>query len=1100
MTAQPNQSYQVNNRTVSADEFIAIACNPAHSVVVQACAGSGKTWLLVARMLRLLLAGAQPAELLAITFTRKAAQEMRERLLDLLKQLALEEEPKVRQLLIERGIADADLAVQLPKARALYEQVLATSQPLALDTFHSWFGRLIQIAPLNSGVPHGVTLTEATAQLRSEAYRQLMHSLAYEKNAAQKQAISFLYQELGMSNATNLLEAFLDKRAEWWACNDEPDQGQPIDWLSELCGPDAHTDARLSLWEDVATLERIQQIARWLGQGTMVNQKRATAIETAISNGASSDNFAALCFEFFSTDDKNRSNTKTKALLAALEKQLGADCAAAFDDECSLIADMLRVYQQRSCEPAVLQINAALFTVGVAYVDNYQALKSEQRVVDFTDLEWQAYQLLKSGQHAAYVQSRLDARYKHILLDEFQDTNPLQWSIVRAWLDAYGAEADRPSVFVVGDPKQSIYRFRRADPRVFNAAANMLTQQGAYSLQTNQTRRNAPQIVEVLNLCMASNPLFTEQATLAVAPGAVWRLPLVSATDTQTADDNAPVVTPGLRNPLTTPLQEAEDERRLEEGRQIASALLLARTLAQEPGTAAPTPWNQMMLLVRRRTHLSAYETALREAGIPFVSSRRGGLLDALEVADLIALLKFLITPSNNLALAHVLKSPMIAATDSDLIALAQRAESSWWKRLLASEITNPVLQRATRLLSLWMEAAHELPVHDLLDRIMHQGELVQRYAQYAPFASRGQVIGNLSAFIELALNMDAGRYPSLPKFINALMEFQSHGAADAPDESNVENSADAVRILTIHSAKGLEARVVVIVDANHSDGAQDTQGILCEWPLEPQEQQKHFSAYGRKSQRGMARNSLFQLEQQLATQENWNLLYVAMTRAKAYLIISGVAGPKRPVVAGSWYERLQSIPEYDLTADSLATASMNASMSASEFELSSFIAPDLAVPTAAVSVAAAMTEAQNEGVALHSLLERMTSAQVWPIKMPEAPGIASWLGCSLAVAQTVSHQAQVILQTPELQRFFNPELFQFARNEMEIFSEGRVLRLDRVVVFEDEVWILDFKRQLLASEQADYEAQLQQYQVALGKIYQQKKIMTRLIVGRVGL
>jgi hypothetical protein len=108
-------------------------------------------------------------------------------------------------------------------------------------------------------------------------------------------------------------------------------------------------------------------------------------------------------------------------------------------------------------------------------------VKSEQRVLDFADLEWQAYRLLNDEASAAYLQTRLDARYKHILLDEFQDTNPLQWSIVRSWLRAYGDDAAQPSVFVVGDPKQSIYRFRRAEPRVFVAARDLLRAQGAPS-------------------------------------------------------------------------------------------------------------------------------------------------------------------------------------------------------------------------------------------------------------------------------------------------------------------------------------------------------------------------------------------------------------------------------------------------------------------------------------------------------------------------------------------------------------------------------------------------------------------------------------------
>jgi len=1094
-------SYQISGKNASAKQFIDAACDPRNSVVVEACAGSGKTWLLVARMLRLLLAGAEPGELLAITFTRKAAQEMRQRLLELLQELALAEIDKVSELLLERGIPVAQLDQAISKARGLYEHVLSSPQALALDTFHSWFGRLIQIAPLNSGVPHGFTLTESTAELRNEAYRQLMAALKGEKNSHIKDTLIFLYEESGDFNTRKLLDAFLDKRAEWWACNEDPASGSPLDWLHDLCGEDVLVDARLSLWQDAAWLERIQQIARWLGQGTPINQKRAAAIEAAITSGKSAgksagksdensvENFFALCHEFFGADDKNRSNTKTKALLAALEKELGHDCVAVFEDECSLIADKLRHLQQRSFEKNVLQINQALFVVGEAYLDFYQTLKMDQRVFDFADLEWQAYRLLQSEQHAAYMQSRLDTRYKHILLDEFQDTNPLQWSIVRAWLDAYGAAAlgadpEHPSVFIVGDPKQSIYRFRRADPRVFSAASKLLQAQGAVMLRTNQTRRNAKAIVRELNVCMTQNSLYTPQTTSEKSEGAVWRLPLVSVEENTEAQADE---TTGIRNPFTSPMQETEDLRRLEEGRMIVNALRVARNLAAKNGN--PLAWSEVMLLVRRRTHLSAYELALREAGIPFVSGRRGGLLDSLEVADVIALLRFLMTPGDSQALAHVLKSPVISATDEDLIVLSQRTESTWWKRLLAMESKNTVLQRAVNLLTEWMDAAHFLPVHDLLDRILHQGELVQRYAQHAGQASRSQVIGNLAVFTELALNMDAGRYPSLPKFIDTLREYQSGGEGDAPDESQIEHNEDAVRILTIHSAKGLEARVVVLVDANHSEGVKESLGILCEWPLEEGSQQKHFSAFGRKSERGAARDALFHQEDQLARQENWNLLYVAATRAKECLIISGIADARTHIAQDSWYERLQHVDEFDAQEMDVSAAAEQHS----QFTLSTFVPPDLSltmrelIPT---------SDAQSEGIALHSLMERLTYAPTsWPISIPDVPAIAQWLPCSLNLAQVVRAQAQAILHNVELERFFNPAHFRFARNELEIVTDNKKVRLDRVVVFEDAVWVLDFKRQLLDMEREDYQKQLDEYSTALRQIYNQEKICAGLIL-----
>jgi len=1089
------RAYEIDGVDADAAQFTRAACDPRQSVVVEACAGSGKTWLLVARMLRLLLAGAAPAELLAITFTRKAAQEMRERLVQLLHELALAPEPQARALLRERGIAEAYLDETLPEARGLYERVLASPQALSIDTFHSWFARLLQIAPLTSGIPHGYALSETTGELQAEAYSRFMQSLNDPDSAAIKDALLRLYDMVGDWSARRLLDAFLDKRAEWWAARRA---GDPLDRLRALCGPDAEQDARLGLWRDEVLKQRIMTIAALLGKGTKTNQKRAVAIETAVSGGASLGNFAALCNEFFDADGDSRKNQKTKDLSRALEDHYrSGDAATLFDDEFAAVGALLQTLQRRGAEPAVLALNQDLFLAGDAYVEHYQAVKAEQRVFDFADLEWHAYRLLTDPQHASYLHSRLDARYKHILLDEFQDTNPLQWNIVRAWLDAYGEEAARPSVFIVGDPKQSIYRFRRAEPRVFNAARDLLRAQGACILRTNQTRRNATAVIETINASLRGNPIYAPQTTFSQLTGAVWRLPLIRAAkaDADAAaevDAEVDADRAALRDPLTTAREEEEDARRFEEARAVARALLRARRELPD------LPWSDMMLLVKKRTHLAAYENALREAGIPFVSDKRGGLLEALEIADLIALLTFLITPGDNRALAHVLKSPIFGADDDDLILLARRREGGWWRRLRAAAAeadAPPALARAAALLEQWLAIAPHLPVHDLLDRIMHDSRLLVRYAQAAPPAARSQALGNIEAFVELALDLDAGRYPSLPKFIEALKQLQHGAAGDAPDEASIDAAIDAVRILTIHSAKGLEARVVALLDANHSEPARDDLGILCDWP-EDSEAPIHLSAFGRKAERGAARDALFAAEERFKAQEDWNLLYVAATRAKELLIVSGVAGNRNAdaegVVADSWYARLLHAPLTECEAEAAAPAEA----ARLPFELALFEPAPL--PAAASARAAADTDraAIDEGIALHALLERVTQAGRWPVELPEAEVIAWWLQCPPALARLARERALAILMRPELERFFNPAHYRAAHNELDVMTKDGLSRIDRLVVFDSDVWILDYKRNALESERAAHAAQLAGYRAAAQAIYAGKRIRTALIAG----
>lgn len=1068
-------SHEVNGAAVGARAFIECAGDPARSAVVEACAGSGKTWLLVSRMLRLLLAGAEPSELLAITFTRKAAREMRERLLQLLRELALLSPDRAGALLIERGVDQAHLPVLLPVARKLYARILASPAGLSIDTFHSWFAMLLRAAPLASGVPHSFALTEKTGELRREAHLRFMQSLDQPGHAGLRQSLFSLYDLAGDRGAKRLLDAFIDKRAEWWAAcgnfdafdaaeiSNTSNASRPLAWLRDLCGRDGTADARQDLWRDHALLARILDVTRILSAGGKRNRERADAIAEALSGSASPENFSRLLAQFCDERRHPRGNDlRSGDLRLALRERFGTDGATAFQDEFAAIARELLALERRGMESRVLELNALLFEVGSAYLAHYQALKSERRVLDFSDLEWHAYRLLTHEDHAAHLQSRLDARYRHILLDEFQDTNPLQWCILRTWLEAYGGDAEPPSVFIVGDPKQSIYRFRRAEPRVFDAARGMLAQRGADVLRTSQTRRNAGEIIGVLNAVFAANPIHAPHSTLRDTGGAVWRLPLARNNAASSAPSfSSEFSIPALRDPLTDERQEDEDLRRLDEGRAVAEAIRAAlQDMAQRTG--GQERWSDAMVLVRRRTHIGAYENAFRMAGIPFLSDRRGGLLASLEASDLIALLGFLTMPGDSRSLAHALKSPIFGASDEDLIHLARSDADPrryWWPRLRACAANgragaSPALRRAAVLLAGWLEDAARLPLHELLDRIVHQGNLVQRYAQAAHPALRSQVIGNIEAFIELGLQFNAGNYPSLPRFLDSL-RLEQETESEGPVEAAVDSALDAVRIRTIHGAKGLEAPVVALVDANHSEPARDDAGILCRWRLDA-DSPDHFSCYGRVDERGAARDTLFAEEDRQRRQEDWNLLYVAATRASEILIVSGVAAARGAMAdgcnEGSWYHRFGFVPVIDM--GSAIAAWRGGSANTKEFSLSLFD-PEPVAERPVRQVGIRLGRTTEEARILNSLMQRLTEVPQWPVRVPPPEHLQDWLGCAPAAAMAVHARAERILSASPLERYFNPTHFVFARNSLEIIDAGESLLCDRVVVFKDEVWIL---------------------------------------------
>jgi ATP-dependent helicase/nuclease subunit A len=282
-------------------------------------------------------------------------------------------------------------------------------------------------------------------------------------------------------------------------------------------------------------------------------------------------------------------------------------------------------------------------------------------------------------------------------------------------------------------------------------------------------------------------------------------------------------------------------------------------------------------------------------------------------------------------------------------------------------------------------------------------------------------------------------------------------------------------------------------MDANHSEPARDDVGILCDWPQDA-DMPRHFSAFARQDERGAARDALFEEEQGFRLQEDWNLLYVAATRARDLLIISGVAGKRGAgvdgVVEGSWYDRLGAAQL--LSARTAMLPGLPGGEQ--EFSLALFTPQPMPGTNPPEPEPAFSTAAIDEGIALHALLERLTDSGAWPVPVPDTGTVARWLGVSIALAEVVRAQAGIVLSQPDLRHFFDPALHLAARNEMEVIADGRLLRLDRVVIFEREVWILDYKRAFLDVERLEYASQLAQYRSALRPVFGDRQIRSALI------
>ncbi|WP_263768767.1 UvrD-helicase domain-containing protein [Propionivibrio soli] len=1083
----------------SPNSLIEQALNPSRSVVVEACAGSGKTWLLASRVVRLLLAGVAPGEILAITFTRKAAREIEERVVDWLHLLATVPEPEAAAFLAERGIQFGEERQEtLRTARGLYERVLTAQPPLAVNTFHGWFLQLVDAAPLSANLA-GATLVETDSRVFDELWQTFAAVLQKSPEAKITQSFIFLLDTVGLDATRRLVRRALGRRSEWQAyAAGEDASSRIVGELGELLGVEECGQALDDFFTDgwaadfQAYLGFLEMSELKTDQDAAAKLRAALAVETG-GEGC----LNGLCSALLTKEGVLRSRKPG----AALDKRYTPVGAARFLELHVRLGESLRECVEKLKAERILEFNRHTASVFEAFLAHVDIFKKDRRQIDFVDAEWNVLRLLRDEETAAFVQARLDARYRHVLLDEFQDTNPLQWQILLAWLEAY-SDAVRPVIFMVGDPKQSIYRFRRAEPRLFGVAADFLEREyNAVRCAQDTTRRNAQAIVDVVNALFLGVPEFSpfrEQGSLAgPLPGRVELLPLCGKGDAPEIEERET-----LRNPLLEPDTEPEDLRIQQEAAALATKLgeivghtgqpwLIDERRADGQSYRRPARYGDIMLLVRARTSLASYEKALAAASIPFDAGSRGGLLTSLEARDVVALLEFLVMPEGDLNLAHALRSPLFGCRDDELLILAERREGSWWRRLVAvaaSDDAPPRLARAARLLGDWLQASDRLPAHDLLDRIFHQGEVVERYRLAAPESSRAGVEANLRAMIALALDIDGGRYPSLPRFIDELRDLRDADVNDAPDEGAIDGQAAGdgrVRILTIHGAKGLEAPIVWLLGANGVPRAQEAWDLLVDWPPEDSAP-RHVSFYGCKEDRGAARQAMFEQEAAAAKREELNLLYVAITRARQVFFASGIENARDSDETP--YRRLEAAVRKLGGATAYGDEWPRAIGEPAGERAASEPSPAPAMPVVGER-RETPDAAERFGILLHALLERRTGGNAqhgWWRKM----------GFSDPEYQRVVPVAERLLQAAPLQRFFDPTRFRRAWNEVELTSAvGEVRRIDRLVEFDDEIWVLDYKSSHGdTSRIADYREQVTAYCRTVSEVFPDRKARGMLV------
>jgi ATP-dependent helicase/nuclease subunit A len=1116
--------------------------SPRINATVMASAGTGKTWLLVTRLVRLLLAGAKSDAILAITFTRKAAAEMQSRLSERLLTLASLDDESLAEHLREMGI-EPDEAV-MERAQRLYEILLQSRQTVRTTTFHAFCQEILTRFPLEADVPPGFELLDSGSALTKAAWAAMQAEAGHDPEGKIARALEHLLDYCGsLHGLQRALEAFLEHRGDWWAYTEtsEAPYHFAMERLQHQLGISPTTDPMQHFFSEA----RMRELAEFV---TLLAKHPNKGNEQALENLAwarheelpLAHRFAACREAFLTKQGTPRSRKASKAQAA----KMGTEGEMRFLELHEGVSQALLATQDELIAHETWHACAAWYRAGECLLGHYQRIKTEQRLLDFTDLEWRAYRLLTHSDNALWVQYKLDQRIDHLLVDEFQDTNPTQWHLLLPLLQEMAAgQGDKPrSVFLVGDAKQSIYRFRRAEPRLFQAAHEWLdTHLDAHGFPLHISWRSAPAIMESINRVFGEHgPMagklrdFTTHDTHhRELWGNVTVLPLIESQESDSEEEQEPQ----LRNPLHRPRVLPLDDRYRREGEQIARhirELVDSTTLIGQDGAARPLHYGDIMLLVRSRAHVGYYESALRDASIPYLGAERGTLLESLEVSDMVALLEVLITPYNNLSLATVLRSPLFACSDEDLTQLAQQGKGDWYLRLLELGSGLPEaspLARAAVQLERWRALAGRVPIHDLLDRIFSEGNIIARYQAAFPEHLRNRAEANLIRFLQLALEIDSGRYPSLSHFLARLAELRED-RNEAPDEAPVSGGGERLRIMTIHAAKGLEAPVVFLADTATSGSSDKAFRTLVHWPA-TEARPQGFLLVGKQGQQPPLVRESLEREKLEEQRESANLLYVAITRARQLLFVSGVK-PRRGDELG-WYGALRQglDPLREKAADEpvtlpsnqmpMSTASGPAQPVARTVEVDPALAEPLQLPPLVHEIApsyqttapAAPGQATDEdgrlrGLVIHRLLQRLTETP-----MPERPGIFPAVAAEFGISPEASsfrqwaRECETLLGQPALGILFDPPEGVESFNEVPMIYELDGVTVygivDRLLLFPDSVWVVDYKSHQAAEQAtlealaAPYQRQLGYYSTGVKKLWPDREVRTFLLFTRCG-
>jgi ATP-dependent helicase/nuclease subunit A len=881
------------------------ASDPAASAFVSANAGSGKTHVLVQRVIRLLLTGVPPEKILCITFTKAAAANMAERVFSTLGHWVTLDDRSLDAAIVEAGIARPDAPLRM-RARELFACALETPGGLKVQTIHALCTRLLQQFPFEANVPARFSVIDERDQteMMERANLAVLLEASREPLSATGRALT-----TAMANAADV--TFKDVVREACLSRDHF-----MAWTDAVGSADA---AAAQVCEELGvdpgdTVEAVEQdmtegpnlprsrwkeIAAILDKGRKSDQDQAARLREALvlTGAAQVDAYLGL----FLTEER----APRKSVLT---KKFGDDhpaMAHQFDQEGIRICPLI----ERRRAVTARDRTEALLRIATAAAQNYRREKQERGLLDYDDLIDKTLAML-SRVSAGWVHYKLDRGVDHVLIDEAQDTSPRQWDIVGHIISEFTAgEGARDGVvrtiFAVGDEKQSIFSFQGAAPREFDSRRRGLERKfrdaglkfdpvsfttsfrsGAAILQSVDHVFRDQAIYRSIHAVETGYPIHHALADAGPSLIELW--------DLQLPDTRQDIE--GWRAPFDAVSETSPEVRLARRIQAEIKRLIEGGTMTGAAGKRRPLRYGDMLILVRRRGNaFDAVIQALKHANIPVAGADRLKLTEHIAIIDLMNLTDALLLPQDDLALAVALKSPLFGLTDEDLFKLA-------WQR-----------QGSLRG-GLSLHAGTDRRFADALDRLEQCERRCQSETPFAFFAwllggdgGRKRILQRLGheandaldEFLELALGYERKAPASLQGFVAWLR------AADTEVKRDMEISRDEVRVMTVHGAKGLESAVVFLVDTTSSPADTQRPKLIHLPPGSAATETPGVVVWAGRKADDPAPVALARAAMLAETEDEYRrLLYVAMTRAADRLIVGGcMPGNMITVRKLCWYD-----------------------------------------------------------------------------------------------------------------------------------------------------------------------------------------------------